>query len=323
MAKKNDNLLLWVGLAIIAILVLYTTGFGSKFLITDNFVTEEGPVMVEVQYFKEGVEVTGLFGAYIEYDQVRFNIFATSEGSTLSGIELVDASPLIFKEALPTTSFATLEPFEKNKLIFTSDFVDAIALSNLPQPVDFWLEVSAPGSANEETTFSLTFTQPSESVFEDYTPNLISSQTNLAGGPENIFTYLGEGYLMGVTAQTSMDCQHYLDITIDGDTTTADFIETNLDFPDQLWTVNYNNILYFSESLALDLRRTTCGGIVSYEISYSTKDTCVPLTCGDSCSSEVGDGCGGIIDCSAPCAAAGNICDNGICKSFGFDIGVQ
>lgn len=123
---------------------------------------EPQPLGITVDYYNKGKKVSGLFAAYIKYDQIRINIHASNaEALKISNIQLVDASPPIFKENMPIISLETLEPGEKNKLILSSNLINTDSFVLMSQPVVFWVKISGKDEYDntiyEESSMSLTF----------------------------------------------------------------------------------------------------------------------------------------------------------------------
>jgi len=187
----EKNTYLWIIGIVILLLVLKSTLPSEPFSITTD-------------YYKDGRKVSGLFSTFIQYDQIRLNLHASNDGQLkISDIKLVSATPEIFNNSLPKISFETLEVGEKNKLVFTSNFIDANTLASLPQPVVFWAKISGKDefgtTYTEETTFSLSFIQE------------VGGGTIFSGGiatlslPQNT----GRFYTINNMA-TSIDDQEYL-----------------------------------------------------------------------------------------------------------------
>lgn len=134
MAKKNDDTIFWVAGILLLLLV-----------VTQQNVNQEEDFSMRINYYKDGVQVfhKNLFSIVTgSYDQISFNIYGTNEGIfNITDMQIVDASPIEFKNALPTTN-QTLGAGEINKLLWTSDLINATIFESFPQPVDFWFNIS-------------------------------------------------------------------------------------------------------------------------------------------------------------------------------------
>lgn len=102
---------------------------------------------IGVEYYKDGERVYrgSLFtAAFIKYDQVRFNIYADNTGGVdITSWEVTGGSPSIFVNAFPTTSGTNLMVGEENKIVMSSDLINASDLAAMSQPVNFNLQIKA------------------------------------------------------------------------------------------------------------------------------------------------------------------------------------
>jgi hypothetical protein len=306
MAKQNYTVFWILGIFILLILIL------PKLQIQK----EAEPLSIVVEYYKDGQKVSGFFSAFIVYDQVRFNIYASNVGGTpLSNIQLVGASPKIFKDNLPLKSYETLAVGEKNKLIFSTALINIDYFLLMTQPVNFWAEVSADGATeNSETTFQLTFQQP----FSDLVPHTKISApagTSHLRNPDygyitDLYISSGSGYLTGFDYYSEYQSGVEVRVTIDGEQTIypartgVQISGFDVDYGDM---VSMREIRRFENSLRVEMKVDGCFDsplapkcFFDYSISYMTDpgvcapdDSCAAITCvGSTCT----DACGNIYD---------------------------
>ena len=151
MTKQNNNTILWI--IGIVILLLVVTNFPVQ--------KETGMIGLTPHYYKDGVEVfptKGFFGFSIvtppggTYDQIAFDISGTGTGVTFSNIQIVDASPLALKNALPTTISSLA--IGESKTLWGSDLMETVQFESMGQPVNFWIKVSAVNDYTEEIVYA-------------------------------------------------------------------------------------------------------------------------------------------------------------------------
>ncbi|KKN08551.1 hypothetical protein LCGC14_1055510 [marine sediment metagenome] len=140
--KNDNNTILWI-IGIVAVV----------FLILPNFQTskETGIIGLIPHYYKDGVEVfpeKGLFGFTIvtppggSYDQIAFDISATNQDVPISNIQVVDASPQTFKDALVGTTPQTLA-IQETKTLWISNLMGTAQFESMTQPIRFFMNISA------------------------------------------------------------------------------------------------------------------------------------------------------------------------------------
>lgn len=166
MAKKNDDTIFWIAGILLLLIVVSQSNFNQQ----EDF-------SMRINYYKDGVQVfqKNLFSIVTgDYDQISFNIYGTNEGNlNLTNMRIVDASPIEFKNALSTTT-QSLEVGEINKLLWTSDLINATIFESFLQPVDFWFNISATAE-NVETVYQeggLNLTIEGETQVSTLTDNL-------------------------------------------------------------------------------------------------------------------------------------------------------
>ena len=150
---KNENTILWIiGIAVVV------------FLILPNIQTskEEGMIGLNVHYYQDGKEVFPKFGVFSivtppggGFDQIGINIDGSATNVSFSNIQIVGASPSAFLNALPVTT-QTLS-IGQSKTLFTSSLIDTVQFEALPQPVRFWINISAVNDYTGETEYSTGF----------------------------------------------------------------------------------------------------------------------------------------------------------------------
>ena len=94
---------------------------------------------LQIHYYKDGVEVLQTFvgGLEIDIDQISFSIIGENTGGVNLDMDIVDAYPQMFKDALPTTT-QPLAPGE-TKVLWESGLIDTKQFESYPQPVRFWI----------------------------------------------------------------------------------------------------------------------------------------------------------------------------------------
>ena len=140
MAKQN-NMVFWIIGAVVIVILIISSQIPKK--------TEM--IGLNVHYYKDGVEVfptKGFLGFSIvtppggSFDQISLNITGTATGEIpFSNIQITDATPTAFKNALPTTTQSLLEG--QSKTLWTSDLMDTVQFESMAQPVRFRVDVSA------------------------------------------------------------------------------------------------------------------------------------------------------------------------------------
>jgi hypothetical protein len=143
MVKKKDNFILWIVGIILLLLVLSQFGIFKK--------KEDNVVGMKVHYWNNGVEVfpdkpKGLFSIVSNentsgiFDSLSFDIKITNFGGfPTSNIHIADASPIEFKNALPSTVF-NLSAGESRTL--SSQNMSTAQFEHYPQPISFWVKMA-------------------------------------------------------------------------------------------------------------------------------------------------------------------------------------
>ncbi len=149
---KQDNSILWI-IGIVLIVAL---------IINSQVPKQEGMIGLNVHYYKDGVEVfpqKGFLGFSVvmppgeSFNQIAFNITGTTTGEIpFSNIQIIDASPTAFKDALPITT-QTLS-IDQDKTLWISSLIDTVQFESMPQPVRFWVNISAVDDYTEETFYA-------------------------------------------------------------------------------------------------------------------------------------------------------------------------
>lgn len=174
---KKDNSIYWIiGIAIV-------------FLVVANLPKQEtGMIGLTPHFYKDGVEVfptrglfsivTGPFGTGI-YDQISFDISAENIGEIpFMGIQIIDAYPQVFKDALPITT-QTLAIGE-SKILWTSGLMDTEQFKTI-SPVNFWIEVSGFDTYNEIIIYP-DRAESGDITFEPALPSLVVENSITLGG---------------------------------------------------------------------------------------------------------------------------------------------
>ncbi len=147
---KNQNIILIVG------------GIVLVALIISSQVPKATGIGIKVHFIKDGKEVypqtKGLFTIVdppgIDVDFVYFDISGVNDGETpVSNIQLVEAWPTELNNSLIGVTPQSLEVGE-DKLLWTSEWVDATLLEEYPQPINFWVEVSGIDDYTGETIYA-------------------------------------------------------------------------------------------------------------------------------------------------------------------------
>lgn len=137
MASKKDNTILWIIGIILALLIL---NYYQK--------SQDEGIGLKVHYYQNGIEVfpnTGLFSTVTPpggtFDAIRLDITGKNTGgSDLTNMQIVNATPLAFKNALPTTT-QTLT-VGQTKTLWTSSVMTTSQFETMAQPVRFWVNIS-------------------------------------------------------------------------------------------------------------------------------------------------------------------------------------
>lgn len=111
---------------------------------------------IKVHYYdKNGEEIkqNSLFSLInppgIEADYISFDITGSTKGLQYSQITVADASPIEFKNALPTTQQSI--KINETKVLFSSDLIQTTTLEKYPQPMNFTVKISAIDDYNKKT----------------------------------------------------------------------------------------------------------------------------------------------------------------------------
>ena len=109
-------------------------------------------------FYKEGIEVfpTKAFSGFsivtppgIQVDEIKFDISGTNTGPSIE-LKIVDASPQVFKDALPTT-IQSLEVGE-SKILWTSALMETAQFEAV-SPVNFWIRISGEDKSTGELIY--------------------------------------------------------------------------------------------------------------------------------------------------------------------------
>lgn len=102
------------------------------------------PLGIVIEHYSNGKKVGRLLSAFVKYDQIRINIYASNKGNIdIVNFSVVSAEPEIFYNSLPKFSNITLRPGDTNRLIFTTDLMNVTDLLELPQPINFYVKIKA------------------------------------------------------------------------------------------------------------------------------------------------------------------------------------
>ena len=118
------------------------------------YIQPKGTLGMKIHYYRNGEEVyPGLFSIIDGqiYDQISFDITGTSD-TEISDIQIIDASPVEFKNALPT-AIQSLDVGE-TKTLYVSDLIDTVDLESYSQPINFWISISGYDEYGKKTIFT-------------------------------------------------------------------------------------------------------------------------------------------------------------------------
>ena len=160
--KKNKKNFMWIIYTFFLIFII-----GSSFIIYNIFIDQDDTA-IKVRYYKDGIEVnvqedSKLFGLFQQtiinpggeaYDQISFDIFVTNTGNVSIDLQIIDASPLVFKNALPATIKTLL--VEESGILWSSDLIDVDQFESYPQPVKFLINISGEYLYASSTSYEYT-----------------------------------------------------------------------------------------------------------------------------------------------------------------------
>jgi len=148
----KNKLLIWIIVGIILI------GIISMWVYFGFVKSSEKPFGINVHYYKDGVEVfpqsvlqSVVTPPGIEIDQISFDIIGSNTGETNLNVQIIDASPQPFKDALPTTT--KILDVEETKTLWQSGLIDVLQFESYEQPVKFWINISGKAENLEEEIF--------------------------------------------------------------------------------------------------------------------------------------------------------------------------
>jgi len=131
--------------------------------LSNVIIKETGEVFINQQK-KDGVEVfptKGLFssvitgaGTYGVYDQISFDIYGSNDGGVNINMQIVNASPIAFKNALSTTT-QILEANKHDKLLWNSTLMNTVDFES-ESPINFTVSVFGEGESTNKTIVSST-----------------------------------------------------------------------------------------------------------------------------------------------------------------------
>ena len=264
MAKQNNTIFWIIGIAILLFIIL------PKLQVP----AEEGMIGLTPHYYKDGVEIFPTFSLLRfsvvtppggTYDQISFDISATNQDVPIENIQVINAYPQAFKDALPTTT-QTLAA-QETKILWTSELMDTEQFEAV-SPINFWIEVSGVETYTDTTIFpdraysgEISFEVEGPSPTQTFFSTLFSivdfgGQTYheekgelLAGGQGVFYTildYSGSGYFTGMHVESGSQGVQCV-VNIDGNQY-ADLGSAypHYNFPSFLDT---NNIVRFENSL--------------------------------------------------------------------------
>jgi len=139
--KKDNQIWIFVGLGILLLLIIPQLNL-------DFFKPKEEGFGMNIQYYKNGIEVfpkKSFLGFSVvnppggTYDQIALNIFGTSQNKLFTNIKIVDASPLAFKNVLPTT-IQSLSGGQ-SKTLWGSNLMNTTQFESI-SPVNFYIRIS-------------------------------------------------------------------------------------------------------------------------------------------------------------------------------------
>jgi hypothetical protein len=189
---KNNNWIFWIiGIIVLFLVITQTDLLKPK---QTEFAT------ISVQYYNDGVEVIpqkSLFSIVTppggSYNQISFSIGATATGKSYSNIRVVSATPTAFLSALPTNS--TNLSIGQSKTLFVSSLMTASQFETMPQPVRFWVNISAKDDYTGQTVYvqgSLNLTiMPASSAM--WTANADGNSVTKISPTGTMTTYTGTG----------------------------------------------------------------------------------------------------------------------------------
>ena len=257
---------------------------------------EEGMISLTPHYYKDGVEVFPIKGLFsivtpfgkppFETDQILFDISGTAGIDTsFSNIQIVDADPPEFKEALLHITPQSLNRGQTKKLWGEGDYVAIDTVQFEGQTINFWVNISAVNDYTRETVYADVYSgdikfeaesQTTESFFGELfsiitlggqTYHLDSNVEKVSFSPSQTRTfvnYFGSGYLTGMSYVSTglFSCKLF----IDG----VEYL--NLQAP-RVFSLNYidsHNIVRFENSLKVECTNdgTTSESIYDYSVSY-------------------------------------------------------
>ncbi len=147
---KNENTIFYIigGVFLVALLI-------------SSQVPKATGIGITVHFIKDGKEVypkRGLFTIVnppnVDVDYVYFDIFGVNGGETpISNIQLVGGWPIELENSLIGITPQSLDIGE-NKLLWTSEWIDATLLEAYPQPITFWVDVSGVDDYTEEIIYA-------------------------------------------------------------------------------------------------------------------------------------------------------------------------
>lgn len=281
MANKNNNTIFWI----IGIVILFIVISNPQFL-----KQEEGVIGLTPHYYKDGVEVfssKGFFGFSVvtppggSYDQIAFEISGTNTGPPIE-LKIVDASPQVFKDALPTTT-QTLAGGE-SKILWTSALMDTEQFEAV-SPINFWIRISGKDSVGalvyrEKYSGDISFEPDPLTSTQSFFGGLFSiisigGQTyhydkgQLSGVNTfvTITEYTGSGYFTGITvfARLAFSCR----VFIDGFEYLNEGAVSNDVGQVALYSLSNNNLVRFDSSLKVECKpSSTQQGFTSYQVTY-------------------------------------------------------
>ncbi len=145
---KNNNTIFWImGIAIVVFIILPSLQAPE----------EEGMIGLTPHYLdKDGNEIFPsrgftIVGGTPDVHEIYFDISATNLDVPITNIQVVDASPQAFKDALPTTTQSLTAG--QSKTLWTSIPMDTVQFEAV-SPVNFWIEVSGKNTYTDETIYT-------------------------------------------------------------------------------------------------------------------------------------------------------------------------
>ena len=98
---------------------------------------------LKVHYYVNGKEVNkGLFSMVgnTYYNQIKIDVIITAFQSNFTNLRINNASPLVFKNSLPTT--VKTIPYGQRTILWSSSLINTSLLETYPQPIRFYVNVS-------------------------------------------------------------------------------------------------------------------------------------------------------------------------------------